>query len=62
MYGLIIITHIMDTVEFTVRTTTRKQVAYHNFMEILELRHIDQIMDCEFHIREQFEQDVENGN
>ena len=59
MYNLII-TKIMDEVEFTVRTTTRKQVAYHNFLEILELRHIDPIMDCEFHIREQIEENLKN--
>ena len=57
MYNPIII-KIMDEVESIVRTTTRKQVAYHNFMEILELRHIDPIMDCEFHIREQIEENL----
>ena len=55
-----IITKIMDEVEFTVKTTTREQVAYHNFMEILELRHIDPIMDCEFHIREQIEENLKD--
>jgi len=29
-------------------------------MEVFELKHIGQILDCEFHIREQFVEDAEN--
>lgn len=56
------IADIMDDVEDTIRIKVRKHVAYHNFMEVFELRYIDQILDCEFHIREQFVEDVENEN
>ena len=55
-----IITQIMDDVEYTIRIKVMKHVAYHNFMEVFELRYIDQILDCEFHIREQFFEDEEN--
>ena len=55
-----IITQIMDDVEDTIRIKVRKHVAYHNFMEVYTLKHIGQILDCEFHIREQFVEDVEN--
>jgi hypothetical protein len=54
------ITKIMDDVEDTVRSKVRKYVVYHNFMEVFELKHIGQILDCEFHIREQFVEDAEN--
>ena len=54
------ITQIMDDVEDVIKTKVRKQIAYLNFMEVFELRHIGQILDCEFHIREQFVEDVEN--
>jgi hypothetical protein len=54
------IADIMDDVEDAIKTKVRKQVAYHNFMEVFELRHIGQILDCEFHIREQFEQDLKD--
>jgi len=54
------IADIMDVVEDAIRIKVRKHVAYHNFMEVFELRYIDQILDCEFHIREQFVEDVEN--
>ena len=54
------ITQIMDEVEDIIKTKVRKQMAYLNFMEVFELRHIGQILDCEFHIREQFMEDVEN--
>jgi hypothetical protein len=50
----------MDDVEDIIKIKVRKQVAYHNFMEVFELRHIGQILDCEFHIREQFVEDAEN--
>ena len=59
MYSQTIV-DIMDDVEDTIKTKVRKYVAYHNFMEVFELKHIGQILDCEFHIRKQFEQDVEN--
>jgi hypothetical protein len=55
-----IITQIMDDVEYTIRIKVRKHVAYHNFMEVYTLRYIDQLLDCEFHIREQFVEDAEN--
>lgn len=55
-----IITQIMDDIEYTIRIKVRKHVAYHNFMEVFELKHIGQILDCEFHIREQFVEDAEN--
>jgi hypothetical protein len=54
------IVDIMDDVEHAIKIKVRKQVAYHNFMEVFELRHIGQILDCEFHIREQFFEDEEN--
>jgi hypothetical protein len=54
------IADIMDDVEHAIKIKVRKQVAYHNFMEVFELRHIGQILDCEFHIREQFVEDAEN--
>ena len=54
------IVDIMDDVEDTIKTKVRKQVAYHNFMEVYTLKHIDQLLDCEFYIREQFMDDVEN--
>jgi hypothetical protein len=56
------IADIMDDVEHAIKIKVRKQVAYHNFMEVFELRHIGQILDCEFHIREQFVEDEENEN
>ena len=59
MYSQTIV-NIMDDVEDAIKTKVRKQVAYHNFMEVFELRHIGQILDCEFHIREQFEQDLKD--
>lgn len=59
MYNQIIV-QIMDDVEDIIKIKVRKQVAYHNFMEVFELRHIGQILDCEFHIREQFVEDAEN--
>lgn len=59
MYSQTIV-DIMDDVEDAIKTKVRKQVAYHNFMEVFELRHIGQILDCEFHIREQFEQDLKD--
>ena len=55
-----IITQIMDDVEDTIRIKVKKHVAYHNFMEVYTLKHIDEILDCEFHIREQFVEDAEN--
>jgi len=55
-----IITQIMDDVEDTIRIKVRKHVAYHNFMEVYTLKHIGQILDCEFYIREQFVEDAEN--
>jgi len=54
------IAEIMDNVEHAIKIEVRKQVAYHNFMEVFELRHIGQMLDCEFHIREQFFEDEEN--
>ena len=54
------ITQIMDDVEDVIKTKVRKQIAYLNFMEVFELRHIGQILDCEFHIREQFVENVED--
>jgi hypothetical protein len=54
------IVDIMDDVEHAIKIKVYKQVAYHNFMEVFELRHIGQILDCEFHIREQFFEDEEN--
>jgi predicted RNA binding protein with dsRBD fold (UPF0201 family) len=54
------IADIMDDVEHAIKIKVRKQVAYHNFMEVFELKHIDQLLDCEFHIREQFMEDAEN--
>jgi hypothetical protein len=53
------ITQIMDEVEDIIKTKVRKQISYHNFMEVFELRHIGQILDCEFHIREQFMEGAE---
>jgi hypothetical protein len=50
----------MDDVEDVNKTKVRKHAAYHNFMEVFELKHIGQILDCEFHIREQFVEDAEN--
>jgi hypothetical protein len=50
----------MDDVEHAIKIKVRKQVAYHNFMEVFELRHIGQMLDCEFHIREQFFEDLED--
>ena len=55
-----IITQIMDDVEYTIKIKVRKHVVYHNFMEVYTLKHIDQLLDCEFHIREQFVEDAEN--
>jgi len=52
------IADIMNDVEHAIKIKVRKQVAYHNFMEVFELRHIGQMLDCEFHIREQFFEDV----
>jgi hypothetical protein len=54
------IADIMDDVEHAIKIKVRKQVAYHNFHEVFELRHIGQMLDCEFHIREQFFEDEEN--
>jgi hypothetical protein len=59
MYSQTIV-DIMDDVEHAIKIKVRKQVVYHNFMEVFELRHIGQILDCEFHIREQFFEDEEN--
>jgi hypothetical protein len=59
MYSQTIV-DIMDDVEHVIKIKVRKQVAYHNFMEVFELKHIGQILDCEFHIREQFFEDLED--
>jgi len=59
MYNQTIV-QIMDDVEDIIKIKIRKHVAYHNFMEVLELRHIGQILDCKFHIREQFVEDVDD--
>ena len=56
-----IIAQIMDDVEDIIKIKVRKHVAYHNFMEVFELRHIGQILDCEFHIREHFVEDVDDN-
>jgi hypothetical protein len=54
------IADIMDDVEHAIKIKVRKHVAYHNFMEVFELRHIGLCLVCEFHIREQFVEDAEN--